>query len=186
VLPYDTSAIKEIELKNPMDLPIEVISTDFDKQYIEEEEILKRLDFFQSGTGEPLFLPLRTPGAEFWPSLKEQDEKKRNVESLKEKIQSLEDELAQLNKDEKALNEPAPAEGENKDEAEPKLTQEEISEKRNTLTGQKAQLESELAKCLDDKTEVKYPPAVKEREKLNVVVIGPEKSGKTTVASYLA
>jgi hypothetical protein len=71
VLPYDTLAIKEIELRNPMDQPIEVVSTDFDKQYIEEEEILKRLEFFQSGTSESLFLPLRTPGAGFWPQLKE-------------------------------------------------------------------------------------------------------------------
>lgn len=31
-------------MKNPMDQPIEVYSLDFDKQYMEEEEILKRLD----------------------------------------------------------------------------------------------------------------------------------------------
>ena len=30
-----------------MDQPIEVYSLDFDKQYIEEEDILKRLDQFQ-------------------------------------------------------------------------------------------------------------------------------------------
>jgi hypothetical protein len=46
VLPYDTSAVQCIELKNPMEQAIEVVSQDFDKQYVEEEEILKRIDHF--------------------------------------------------------------------------------------------------------------------------------------------
>ena len=46
VLPYDTSAVYCVELKNPMEQAIEVISQDFDKQYIDEEEILKRLEQF--------------------------------------------------------------------------------------------------------------------------------------------
>lgn len=71
VLPYDTSAIGTFELKNPMDLPIEIYSLDFDKQYLEEEEILRRHDnFVPNGSGEPIFLPLRKPGNEFWPILK--------------------------------------------------------------------------------------------------------------------
>ena len=44
VLPYDTSAIQTFEIRNPMDQPIELYSLDFDKQYSEEEEILKRVD----------------------------------------------------------------------------------------------------------------------------------------------
>mmetsp|Transcript_8825 Transcript_8825/g.8173 ORF Transcript_8825/g.8173 Transcript_8825/m.8173 type:complete len:170 (+) Transcript_8825:2114-2623(+) len=46
VLPYDQNAIQAIELRNPMEQPIEVYSLDFDKKYIEEEEILKRLENF--------------------------------------------------------------------------------------------------------------------------------------------
>ncbi len=46
VLPYNTSAIACIEMRNPMDQPIEVYSLDFDKIYFDEEEILKRLDNF--------------------------------------------------------------------------------------------------------------------------------------------
>ena len=46
VLPYSTAASACIEMKNPMDVPIEVYSLDFDKQYIEEEDILKRLEQF--------------------------------------------------------------------------------------------------------------------------------------------
>ena len=70
-----------------MDQPIEVYSLDFDRQYIDEEEILKRVENFQaSGSGEPLFLPLRRPGAEFWPSIKQQDDDKRQIESFKGEI----------------------------------------------------------------------------------------------------
>ena len=47
VLPYNNNCIQLIEMRNPMDQPIEVYSLDFDKQYIEEEDILKRLDQFQ-------------------------------------------------------------------------------------------------------------------------------------------
>lgn len=46
VLPYNTSQTVPIEMKNPMDQPIEVYSLDFDKVYAEEEDILKRLDHF--------------------------------------------------------------------------------------------------------------------------------------------
>jgi len=35
-----------IEMKNPMEQPIEVYSLDFDKQYIEEEDIIKRIENF--------------------------------------------------------------------------------------------------------------------------------------------
>jgi hypothetical protein len=31
-------------MRNPMEIPVEVYSLDFDKQYLDEEEILKRLD----------------------------------------------------------------------------------------------------------------------------------------------
>jgi len=100
VLPYDTSAVQCIELRNPMDQAIEVLSQDFDRQYLDEEEILKRLDHFQAASPEPLYLPLRAPGGEFWPALREQDDKRRKLEDLKEQLGKLEAELAQLVKDE--------------------------------------------------------------------------------------
>lgn len=106
VLPYDTTAVQSIELRNPMDQAIEVISQDFDKQYLDEEEILKRLEHFQSAAPEPLYLPLRAPGGEFWPSLREQDEKRRKVDDLREQLAQVEAELAQLVKEEQALGQP--------------------------------------------------------------------------------
>jgi hydrocephalus-inducing protein len=47
VLPYSSSAIACIEMKNPMDQPIEVYSLDFDRVYADEEEVLKRIENFQ-------------------------------------------------------------------------------------------------------------------------------------------
>ena len=38
----------------------------------------------------------------------------------------------------------------------------------------------------NDALEVKFPPPVKEKDKLNVLLVGPEKCGKSTVAAYIA
>jgi len=74
VLPYDTSAVSCFEIRNPMEHPIEVYSLDFDKQYLEEEEILKRIDNFgPNGLNEPIFCGYRKAGAEFWPAIRQQD-----------------------------------------------------------------------------------------------------------------
>lgn len=100
VLPYDTSAVQCIELKNPMEQAIEVLSQDFDKQYVDEEDILKRMDHFQAAQPDPLFLPLRLPGGEFWNALREQDDKKRKAEDLKEQLGKVETELIALVKEE--------------------------------------------------------------------------------------
>lgn len=83
VLPYDTSAVQCIELRNPMEQAIEVFSQDFDQQFVEEEEILKRLEHFQSAQPEPMYLPMRAPGGEFWPQLREQDEKRRKADEIR-------------------------------------------------------------------------------------------------------
>ena len=122
-----------------MDQAIEVLSQDFDLQYVEEEEILKRLEHFAAGQAEPMYLPLRAPGGEFWPQLREQDGRRRKAEVLREQLNKIMNELASLSKAELALSQPAP-EGEDAAvataaEPEPRMTQEQISERRNALTG---------------------------------------------------
>lgn len=99
VLPYQ-SVEAPIELYNPMDQAIEVYSLDFDKQYLGEEEVLKRHDNFAglvSGgpPAEPLYLPLREPGSEFWPHLKLQDEKKRHIDGLRKELADIEEQVQQ-------------------------------------------------------------------------------------------
>lgn len=89
------------------------------------------------------------------------------------------------------MNAPPPAEGEAPVEepaadAPPKKTQEEISARREELIGQKEELETSIAADNEDKLEVKHPEPVKEEKKLNIAIVGPEKSGKSTLASYLA
>ena len=46
VLPYDKKCMTCFEVKNLMDFPIEFYSTEFDRKYIEEEEILKWYEGF--------------------------------------------------------------------------------------------------------------------------------------------
>jgi hypothetical protein len=53
-------------------------------------------------------MPLRLPGAEFWGSLKDQDEKRQRTDDFKNQLLKIETELADLDKEEKALNEPQP------------------------------------------------------------------------------
>lgn len=199
VLPYDRSAIQEFEIRNPMDQPIEIYSLDFDRQYIEEEEILKRVDnFVPNGSGEPLFLPLRKPGSEFWPAIKQQDDNKRKIETLKGEIKQSETRIQENDAEEEKILEhmrtkehreenPKDENGEDWPElAEPEKTQEEVSESRNTLTTLKGDLEAKLAEMLTEQLEVKMPPALKDEKKLNVILIGPESSGRTTAANFLA
>ena len=127
-----------------MDQPIEVYSLDFDRQYIDEEEILKRVDnFLPIGSGEPLFLSLRKPGGEFWPAIKQQDDNKRRIENIKTEIKQAEQNLVdndaleekildyQKTKEHREAN-PTDENGEAWPELEePEKTQEEVSEARN-------------------------------------------------------
>jgi hypothetical protein len=43
-----------------------------------------------------MFLSMRVPGGEFWPALREQDEKRRKSEERKESLAKIESELASL------------------------------------------------------------------------------------------
>ena len=60
------------------------------------------------------------------------------------------------------------------------------AEKKAALSDQKVALEAKLAEEESEPLEVQYPPAVKEKDKLHLILIGPEKTGKTSVANYLA
>ena len=161
---------------------------------MEEEEILKRIDnFMVNGSGEPLFLSLRQPGGEFWPSIKQQDDEKRRIEAIKGEIKATEQQLHDNNvieskiADYHQLKKDMEEKGEDVSElAEPEKTQEQVSEARNLLTTLKGDLEAKLAEMLTDQLEVKMPPALKEDKKLNVILVGPESSGRTTVANFLA
>jgi len=94
VLPYDTKSIECFEIVNPMEHPIEIFSLDFDKQYLEEEDIIKRIENFSAnGANEPIFLPFRKAGSEFWPSLRKADEIKTKTDAIKQQIKKIDEQL---------------------------------------------------------------------------------------------
>jgi hypothetical protein len=47
-------------------------------------------------------------------------------------------------------------------------------------------VEARIVEEESEPLDVKYPPAVKEKDKLHILLVGPEKSGKTSVANFLA
>ena len=126
-------------------------------------------------------MPLRLPGTEFWPSLKEQDEKRRRMDEIRDYLSKIEQELTDLAKEELAINEKP--EG---DASPPVKSQEEISERRNVLTESKCKYEAQLAEEKEESIEIRSVPVVKEKDRLNIIILGPKESGKTTLAKYLA
>ena len=126
-------------------------------------------------------MPLRLPGTEFWPSLKEQDEKRRRMDEIRDHLSKIDQELAEITKEEQPLNEKP--EG---DAAAPTKSQEEISERRNVLTESKGKYEAQLAEEKEESIEIRSIPVVKEKDRLNIIILGPKESGKTTLAKYLA
>lgn len=54
------------------------------------------------------------------------------------------------------------------------------------MTNQKGELDSKLQEIAQENLEVRTVPAVKEHNKLNLIMIGPNSVGRTTVANYMA
>ena len=176
VLPYDKSAVQVVELRNPMAFPIEVYSADFDKLYIEEEDILKRYEPLNTEKGDVIYEKLRKAGQEFWPNIREADEKRRQYLAMVDQLKAIEEKL------EKDFIVPEPEEGK---EPEP-LSSEKIQEK-NILEKEKAEIEQKIMEFDADKNvQKKAKPKVKRRDRLSVIIYGPEKSGKSTIAYFLS
>lgn len=176
VLPYDKSAVKTIEIKNPMPFPIEVYSSDFDKQFVEEEEILKRFEPLNNEKGDVIFERLRKAGQEFWPNIREADEKKRHLDSLVAQVKALQDRL------EKEFVVPPPEEGKD-----PEPLPDDKQELKSKLEADKADIEAKIAEIDAEKTVSKKTiTKVKKRDRLSVILFGPEKCGKSTIAYFLS
>ncbi|XP_051727085.1 hydrocephalus-inducing protein homolog [Ctenopharyngodon idella] len=67
ILPYSEGKVAEVIVRNPCPFPIEFYSLDFDKQYLEEEEILRMLKGYDAQN--VLLLPPRAPGETLPPEL---------------------------------------------------------------------------------------------------------------------
>jgi hypothetical protein len=175
VLPYDKSSMLPFQIKNPMSFPIEVYSTDFDQRFVEEEDILRRFDPLMNG--ELLFEKLRKAGMDFWPNIREIDEKERNYEAMQSQLELV---TNRLNSDEFKPDEPA--EGED-----PQPLAEEKVEEQKKLEEEQEELKQKIIEFEAEKhVKKKVIRKVKERDRLNVIIVGPEKSGKSTVAYFLS
>ncbi|XP_037085533.1 hydrocephalus-inducing protein-like [Pollicipes pollicipes] len=60
IIPYTEGGLAEVVVFNPHPVPIELYSLEFDRQYLEEEHILRTLPGY--GEFETLVLPPRQPG----------------------------------------------------------------------------------------------------------------------------
>lgn len=132
VLPYDKSAIKTIDIRNPMQFPIEVYSADFDRQYLEEEEVLKKFEPINE-KGDMIFEKLRKAGQEFWPNIKEAVDKKKRFDEMLARVKAIQDQI------DKECTVPAPEEGK-----EPKVLPDEKKELKARLETEKAEIEAKI------------------------------------------
>nr|XP_033799169.1 hydrocephalus-inducing protein homolog isoform X3 [Geotrypetes seraphini] len=81
ILPYSSGEERELLVKNPCSFPIEFYCVELDKQYLEEEEILKMVKGYDSFN--TLLLPARFPGEKLPQELLEfYEEQKKVLEQL--------------------------------------------------------------------------------------------------------
>jgi hydrocephalus-inducing protein len=68
VLPYNNKAIMRLDIKNPSDYDTELFSTNFDSDYLKDEDMVRSYDEFQNT--DMIFVPVRSPGQPFWENIK--------------------------------------------------------------------------------------------------------------------
>ncbi|CAE6909356.1 HYDIN [Symbiodinium natans] len=156
----------EVRLVNPTDYPIEVFSTEFDEKYLAEERALTDYDGYHRGIVE---VPLRQPGDGMWKQVAQ-----RVVEVRKARKE--EAEAAKAAKEEEEEGQPPP-------EADPEA---EAAEAR--AAEELAALEA-IAEQPDPPEELDasfYPYRVNGPDRVNAVLVGPPKSGMSTLARSLS
>ena len=92
ILPYDNFAHAILEVSNNSEYDTELISLDFDQQYIQDEEALQNFDQFE--VSPQLFFPVRQPGDALWANVKKNFDRKRQAEDIKKKLLNEDGKLA--------------------------------------------------------------------------------------------
>lgn len=186
VLPYDKSSEKIVKLKNPMSFPIEIFSTDFDQKFSEEEEILKRYELLNTEKGDIIYEKLRKAGSGFWKNIREADEKKRNYEEFQDRVKIIEENLENdFNPKQPEEEGEEPKEGDEVKEPEP-ISEEKQKEKED-LEKEKAEIEQKITEIeLETTEEKKVISKVNQRDRLSIILFGPEKCGKSTIVYFLS
>jgi adenylate kinase family enzyme len=91
------------------------------------------------------------------------------VDDLRKRLKETEDKIAEIAKEEAK---PEQAEG--------------FAERKAAAIDAKTQIEAQIAEQDHEQSEAKMPLAVKDKDKLNVILYGPDKAGKTSVANLLS
>lgn len=91
------------------------------------------------------------------------------MDDLRKRLKETEDKIAEIAKEEAK---PEQAEG--------------FAERKAAAIDAKTQIEAQIAEQDHEQSEAKMPLAVKDKDKLNVILYGPDKAGKTSVANLLS
>ena len=150
ILPYYKYGFAQIEIKNPNDSKIEVYSTDFDKKYKEEENILRYYRNFIKNPEDKIDIKIREAGEPIWGKFQ------GFYTKLNEKIEKFKEYTSEYLK---SVNETF----------------------ENLFTPNHQEKLALLVETMEDEINVKIPPAIEKKDRVNVILLGPEKSGKTSV-----
>ncbi|XP_015224105.2 hydrocephalus-inducing protein homolog isoform X3 [Lepisosteus oculatus] len=85
ILPYSNGDKAEVVVRNPCAFPVEFYSLEFDKQYLEEEKILRMLKGYDSQNF--LLLPPRAPGEKLPPEILDYYEEQRAAQEERSRLE---------------------------------------------------------------------------------------------------
>ncbi|CAE7574242.1 HYDIN, partial [Symbiodinium sp. CCMP2456] len=166
VMPNGEGCSEEFWLVNPTDYPIEVFSTEFDEKHLAEERALADYDGYHRGIAE---VPLRQPGDGMWKQVAS-----RVVEIRKARKE--EAEAAKAAKEEEEEEQPPP-------EADPE------AEALEARAAEELVALEAIAEQPDPPEEMDasiYPYRVNGPDRVNAILVGPPKSGMSTLARILS
>ena len=86
-LPYDTRSIVRLDVRNPTEYDTELYSLNFDQTYLQEEEMLRAYEGFNSQ--ENVIVPVRAPNQPFWEKIKKFYEVKQRRSEFNRKMKEL-------------------------------------------------------------------------------------------------
>ncbi|KXJ27389.1 Hydrocephalus-inducing protein [Exaiptasia diaphana] len=86
VLPHSNGDEQEVIIKNPCDFPIEIYSLEFDKQYLEEEKMLRNVKGYDEYN--TILLPPRQPGEKLPSEVVESYQQQQTKKEEEEKAQA--------------------------------------------------------------------------------------------------
>lgn len=186
VLPHSNGDEKEVVLKNPCDFPIEIYSLEFDKQYLEEEKMLRNMKGYDEYN--TILLPPRQPGEKLPKEVTDSFEEQQRKKEEEEKAQA-----------EAAAKQQAEGEGEEGDKVPPDITTVPPTPGINEQEGSEVEIASSLGVGELEITPVSAAiarylgidltaegKAARNRRGIALIVHGAPFSGKTTTSVVLA